>query len=73
MLPMRRFAGPEDPSNHGEYDELLTLDKKRRLRCFGHVSSRSAKTILQGTVKGKRSREVGRVDRNRLRQLIKDG
>ena len=45
----------------GEYDELLTLVKKRKLRWFVHVSnvSRSsglAKTILQGTVKGKRKR-----------------
>ena len=64
----------------GEYDELLTLVKKRKLRCFGHVSRSSglAKTILQGTVKGKRKRtqieeEVGRqyqrVDRNGLCQL----
>ena len=42
----------------GEYDELLTLVKKRKLRWFGHVSSSSglAKTILQDTVKGKRKR-----------------
>ena len=41
----------------GEYDELLTLVKKRKLRLFGHVSrSGLAKTILQGTVKGKRKR-----------------
>ena len=42
----------------GEYDELLTLVKKRKLRLFGHVSMSSglAKTILQGTVKGKRKR-----------------
>ena len=42
----------------GEYDELLTLVKKRKLRWFGHVSRLSglAKTILQGTVKGKRKR-----------------
>ena len=42
----------------GEYDELLILVKKRRLRWFGHVSRSSglAKTILQGTVKGKRKR-----------------
>ena len=40
----------------GEYDELLTLVKKRKLRWFGHVSRSSglAKTILQGTVKEKR-------------------
>ena len=53
----------------GEYDKLLTL---------GHVSRSSglAKTILQGTVKGKRKKteeEVGRqyqrVDRNGLCQL----
>ena len=44
----------------GEYDELLTLVKKRKLRWFGHVSRSSglAKTILQGTVKGKR--KIGR-------------
>ena len=37
---------------------LLTLVKKRKLRWFGHVSRSSglAKTILQGTVKGKRKR-----------------
>ena len=33
----------------GEYDELLTLVKKRKLRWFGQ-------TILQGTVTGKRKR-----------------
>ncbi|MEW8548147.1 MAG: hypothetical protein AB2693_31985, partial [Candidatus Thiodiazotropha sp.] len=40
----------------GEYEELLALVKKRKLRCFGHVSRSSglAKTILQGTVKEKR-------------------
>ena len=42
----------------GEYDALLTLVKKRMLRWFGHVSRSSglAKTVLQGTVKGKRER-----------------
>ena len=41
-----------------KYDELLTLVKKRKLRWFGHVSRPSglAKTILQGTVNGKRKR-----------------
>ena len=38
----------------GEYNELL--DKKRELMWFGHISRSYdlAKTILQGTVKGKR-------------------
>ena len=46
----------------GEYDELLTLVKKRKLRWFGHVSRSSglAKSILQGTVKGKKKKEAGR-------------
>ena len=65
----------------GEYDELLALVKKRKLRWFGHISRASglAKTILHGTVTGKRrherqtEQEVGRqyqrVDRNRLCKL----
>ena len=42
----------------GEYDEFLTLVKKRKLRWFGHVSTSFglAKTILQGTVESKRRR-----------------
>ena len=42
----------------GEYDEFLTMVKKQKLRWSGHVlrSSGSAKTILQGTVNGKRRR-----------------
>ena len=42
----------------GEYNELLNLVKKRKLRWFGHVSRSSdlAKTVLQGTVKGQRKR-----------------
>ena len=41
-----------------EYDELLTLVKKRKLRWFGYVSRSFglAKTILQDTVKAKRNR-----------------
>ena len=48
----------------GEYDELLTLVKKPKLRWFGHVSRSSglAKTILQGTVKGK-----GKIGRQKKR------
>ena len=36
----------------GEYDELLTLVKKRKLGWFDHASRSAglAKTILQGTV-----------------------
>ena len=42
----------------GKYDELLTMVKKRKLRWFGHVyrSSALAKTIMQGTVQGKRGK-----------------
>ena len=41
-----------------EYDELLTLVKKWKLRWFGHVSRSFglAKAVLQGTLKGKRKR-----------------
>ena len=40
----------------GEYDKLLTLVKKQKLRWSGHVlkSSGLAKTIIQGTLKGER-------------------
>ena len=42
----------------GEYDEFLTMVKKQKLSWLGHVSRSSglAKTILQGTVNGKRKR-----------------
>ena len=42
--------------DHVTNNELLTLVKKRKLRWFGHVSRSSGlpKTILLGTVKGKR-------------------
>ena len=42
----------------GEYDELLTMVKKRKLGWFGHVSRSSGfkKTILQGTVIGKKKK-----------------
>ena len=50
----------------GEYDELLTLVKKRKLRWFGHVSRSSglAKIILQSIVKGKRGRQKKRWEDN---------
>ena len=55
----------------GEYNELLALVKKRKLRWFGHVSRSSdlAKTFLQGTVKGKRKR--GR-QKKRWEDIIKE-
>ena len=39
-----------------DFDKLMTLVKKRKLRWFAHVSMSSglAKTILQGTLKDKR-------------------
>ena len=61
----------------GEYDKLLILVKKRKLRWFGHVSRSSglAKTILQGTERGERKRGRQKrlvdniMDRNGLCQL----
>ena len=43
----------------GEYDELLTMVKKQKLKWYGYVSRSSglAKSILQGTVNGKRRRD----------------
>ena len=40
----------------GPHEDLLTIVKRRKLQWYGHVSrsSRLAKTILQGTVKGGR-------------------
>ena len=53
----------------GEYDELLILVKKGKLRWFGHVSRSSglANIILQGTVKGKRG-----IQKNRWEDNIKE-
>ena len=52
----------------GEYDELLTLVKKRKLRWFGHVSRSSglAKTFLQGTVKEKKNKKRGNSTKTRF-------
>ena len=54
------------PEAIGEYDELLTLTKKRKLRWLGYASRSSglAKTILQGIYQ--------RVDRSELCQLNLD-
>ena len=42
----------------GKHDDPLSVLKKRKLKCHGHISKAScmAKTILQGTVKGARMR-----------------
>ena len=59
----------------GQYDELLTLVEKRKLRWFGHVSSKENPTGHSERKEKKRQTEekVGRqyqtVDRNRLCQL----
>ena len=53
-----------------KYGELLTLVKKRELRWFDYISrSGLAKTILQGTVKGKEEM----VDRRSGKTLIRSG
>ena len=48
----------------GPHEDLLTIGRRRKLQWYGHVSRSSglAKTILQGTVKGRR-----RQDRQRTR------
>ena len=40
----------------GPHEDILTIEKRRKLQRYGHVSRSSglAKTILQGTVKGER-------------------
>ena len=40
------------------HDDLITMEKKRKLRWYGHISRSSgmAKAFLQGTVKGARRR-----------------
>ena len=42
----------------GPHEDLLTIEKRRKLQWYGYVSRSSglAKTILQGTVKGGRRR-----------------
>ena len=68
---MRRFAKIQAPAAIEDYEELLTMVKKRKLRWFGPVSRSSglATTVLQGTVDGKRRR--GRQKKRRV-DNIKD-
>ena len=42
----------------GPHEDLLTTVKRRKLKCYGHITGSSgiAKTILQGTVQGGRRR-----------------
>ena len=46
----------QDPAAIGPHEDLLTIVKRLKLQWYGHVSRSSvlAKTILQGTVKGRR-------------------
>ena len=55
-----------------EYDELLTMVKKRQPSCFGHISRSSglAKTILQGTVNEKETRRLTEEDFGRRYQRV---
>ena len=54
-----------------EYEKLLTLVKKQKLWWFAHISRSSdwAKTILQGTVKGK----IGRVRKRGRKSILRNG
>ena len=54
----------------GPHEELLTIIKRRKLQCYGHVSHSSglAKTILQGTVKGGRRQGRQRKRREDIRE-----
>ena len=58
----QRGGSQKDPLATGEYGELLTIIKKRKLRCFDHVSRSSdlAQTILRQTVNGKKEVERSR-------------
>ena len=51
----------------GPHEDILTIVKRRKLKWYGHVSRSSglAKTILQGTVKGRK-----RQDRQLISWLI---
>ena len=57
-IPYKDHVTNEDVRNRiqnaiGVHDDLLSMEKKRKLRWYGHISrsSRIAKTILQRTVK----------------------
>ena len=55
---MPRFGTKIITKAIGSHEDLLTTVKKRKLKWYGHItrSSGLAKTILQGTVRGKRKR-----------------
>ena len=59
--PYNQWRGTQENSVLGTFEDLLTTVKKRNLRWYGHVTQSSglAKTILQGTVPGRR-RKAGR-------------
>ena len=61
----------------GPHEDLLTIVKRCKLQWYGHVSSSSglAKTILQGTVKGRRrqGRQRKRWEDSRERTALEFG
>ena len=69
LSPMRMFAERFKQQFENLMKSLSTLIMKRKLRWFDHIlmSSGSAKTILQGTVKGKRNgRQKKRLGDNKV-------
>ena len=64
----QRGSPCQDPQAIGPHEDLLTMVKRRKLKWHGRVSRSSglAKTIMQGTVKGRRrqSRQKQRLEDN---------
>ena len=56
----------------GPYDDLLTTVKRRKLKWYGHVtrSSGLAKTILQGTVQGGKTKRQTEETMGRQHQRV---
>ena len=54
QIPCYQQESPcQDPAGNRPHEDLLTIVQRRKLQWYGHVSlsSGSARTILQGTVK----------------------
>ena len=58
MLPTRKSV-PRSSRQSDQHEDVLTIVKRRKLQWYGLVSCSSGldKTILQGTVKGKRRQD----------------